>query len=396
MAGVLKRRSDKARGMNGKWTGWYYRADGRRAYFAGSTDRAATLRIAQAHEAEQGLVRAGVVEPRDLAARQAAGRPLAEHIEDYRQHLLAKGGTPRHAQHIAATIRRLLEQVSIASITAIRADLVQAAVGRLVSAGRSARTANHALAAARAFTRWLTLTDRLREDPLKALTARQSETADPRYTRRDLSADELARLIEAAWSGPAYIARYPRKSRHLATWISGPDRAIAYLIAATTGLRAGELRSLTPESFTLAGDDPRVRVRASCTKNGQTADQPIPLEVARRLAAWLETKPAGQPVLNLPARTAQMLRCDLARAGIDWKGHVAEQRQDGAIRRLREGVVDFHALRASYITRLVESGANPRTAQALARHSSVTLTLGRYTKTDDARKRAAVEGLKTG
>jgi integrase len=41
-------------------------------------------------------------------------------------------------------------------------------------------------------------------------------------------------------------------------------------------------------------------------------------------------------------------------------------------------VVDFHALRHTYISRLVASGANTKVAQELARHSTPTLTLGRY------------------
>jgi hypothetical protein len=41
-------------------------------------------------------------------------------------------------------------------------------------------------------------------------------------------------------------------------------------------------------------------------------------------------------------------------------------------------VVDFHALRHTYISRVVASGANIKVAQELARHSTPTLTLGRY------------------
>jgi len=41
-------------------------------------------------------------------------------------------------------------------------------------------------------------------------------------------------------------------------------------------------------------------------------------------------------------------------------------------------VADFHALRHTYISRLVRSGANVKVAQELARHSTPTLTLGRY------------------
>lgn len=43
-------------------------------------------------------------------------------------------------------------------------------------------------------------------------------------------------------------------------------------------------------------------------------------------------------------------------------------------------VVDFHALRATYITLLVRGGASVRVAQELARHSDPKLTMNIYTK----------------
>ena len=42
-------------------------------------------------------------------------------------------------------------------------------------------------------------------------------------------------------------------------------------------------------------------------------------------------------------------------------------------------VVDFHALRQTFISNLVNGGVQPKVAQALARHSTITLTLDRYT-----------------
>ncbi len=41
--------------------------------------------------------------------------------------------------------------------------------------------------------------------------------------------------------------------------------------------------------------------------------------------------------------------------------------------------VDFHALRHTFITNLAASGVHPKVAQELARHSTITLTLDRYT-----------------
>src|SRR6516225_6788106 len=44
-------------------------------------------------------------------------------------------------------------------------------------------------------------------------------------------------------------------------------------------------------------------------------------------------------------------------------------------------VADFHALRHTFITNLANGGVHPKVAQALARHSTITLTMDRYSHT---------------
>jgi integrase len=45
-----------------------------------------------------------------------------------------------------------------------------------------------------------------------------------------------------------------------------------------------------------------------------------------------------------------------------------------------DGVLDFHALRTTYITNLVRAGLYPKTVQTLARHSTVELTMKIYAR----------------
>ena len=68
-------------------------------------------------------------------------------------------------------------------------------------------------------------------------------------------------------------------------------------------------------------------------------------------------------------RAAEMLRNDLRAAGIDY--------EDDAGR-----VLDFHAMRGQFISLLAAQGVHPKVAQALARHSTVTLTMDYYTHLD--------------
>ena len=75
-----------------------------------------------------------------------------------------------------------------------------------------------------------------------------------------------------------------------------------------------------------------------------------------------------------------MIRPDLAAAEIE------ERDETGA-------VADFHALRHSFITALAQGGVHPKTAQDLARHSDINLTMNTYTHTKLERRRDALVAL---
>ena len=163
--------------------------------------------------------------------------------------------------------------------------------------------------------------------------------------------------------------------------MTGIDRAMLYTVALATGFRPGrELRPLTPEAFDLDADPPTITVTPSYTKNKQAAVQPIPVALAERLRLWLATKPPGMPVFEgMTSRTAEMLRVDLAAAKVPHK--------------TSEGVADFYAVRVSYITNLVASGASVKTCQTLARYSTPVLTIGVYAKASLHDIQGAVESL---
>jgi integrase len=54
---------------------------------------------------------------------------------------------------------------------------------------------------------------------------------------------------------------------------------------------------------------------------------------------------------------------------------------------------DFHALRKTFITNLARAGVYPKTAQSLARHSDINLTMNVYTMVNVSDQAAAVESL---
>ncbi|MEO0588364.1 MAG: tyrosine-type recombinase/integrase [Planctomycetota bacterium] len=212
------------------------------------------------------------------------------------------------------------------------------------------------LIAMKGFGRWLVLNRLVASDPLAGVSSLNTEQ-DRRLQRRALKPDEAVRLIRAA-----------ENDRPAKRGISGKERAMAYRIALGTGFRASELRSLHPDSFSLDSAPPHITVEAAYSKRGRDDIQPIRDDLAKRLRPWLATKLVGKRVLALPHDTARMMRRDLRAAEIPI--------QDDQGR-----VVDFHALRHTYITRLVASGASVKVAQELARHSTPVLTIGRYAHT---------------
>src|SRR5829696_3618343 len=93
---------------------WYYRyidANGVRVERKGCPDKRATEGLAAQAEAEAARVRAGLSDPRAEAYRRHEARPLAEHLDDFRAHLIAKGDTAKHADLFANRVRRVVALV---------------------------------------------------------------------------------------------------------------------------------------------------------------------------------------------------------------------------------------------------------------------------------------------
>ncbi len=348
---------------------WYYRfvdAVGKQREFKGCPDRRATEAMAAAAEAEAANVRNGYVDPKARGYRDHGARPLAEHLDAFQAMLAAKGGTVKHAGVTRNRAERIIDLAGFRRVSDLSSSKALDALAKLRADDFAAETINHHIRAIKAFSRWLWKDGRAREHHLAHLATANPE-ADRRRRRRALTHEEAARLVQAAERGPT------------AKGMTGPDRARCYALALGTGFRAAELASLTPERFNLAANPPTATVPAAYTKNGREAVQPLPVALAERLAPWLATLPAGLPILNMPERTAEMIRVDLEAAGLAYE--------------TPSGVADFHSLRGVYISNIVASGASVKTCQVLARHSTPSLTIGLYAKASLHDIEGAVAGL---
>ena len=340
---------------------------GVRKTLRGCRDKGATEALAKRLETEAWERRKGLVNPKAEAYGAAEAKPLRAHLADFAKALRDRENTEKHVALTRGHVERVLTAANVARISELSPSRVQDALATLRAEGRGLTTCNHALRAVKSFGKWLVRDGRAREDALAYMAAFNAAT-DVRHKRRALSEAELALLVSAAEAGPVRFA------------LSGRDRAALYCLAVETGLRVNELRSLTPESFRLAADPPFVIVAAGYSKRRRQDEQPIRPDLAARLGVWLAGKPAGVPVFGKLSRTADMVKADLAAAGLPYE--------------TAEGVADFHSLRHSFISRLVGSGANVKVCQQLARHSTPTLTIGRYAHAGVAERVAALAGLR--
>jgi integrase len=122
-------------------------------------------------------------------------------------------------------------------------------------------------------------------NPFAHLTGLNAQT-DVRRERRTLGADEFERLVESAKAGEPYRE------------LSGTDRAILYVVAANTGLRADELTTLTSDSFDLDAEQPTVTVEAAYSKHRRRDVLPLRAD----LVALLQGKKLPAASLNCGCR----------------------------------------------------------------------------------------------
>jgi integrase len=292
-------------------------------------------------------------------------RPIEEHLRDYGKSLGAKGDSSQHVHKTCKRITRVVVACGFGGVTDIKADRVAAYLHEERVAGRlGIQTTNYYLTAIKGFCRWLVRNGRIAKNPLEPLSA-SNPAADVRLERRALTADEFGRLVATT-----------QQSAKVVRDLSGVDRAMLYIVAASTGLRASELASLSPASFDLDSPQPSIVVEAAYSKRRRRDTQPLPRWLSQNLSRWFEARRQTSIGLQGPTksvwggrwkdRSAEMLRVDLAAAGIAY--------QDDAGR-----IFDFHALRHQFISSLAANGVHPKVAQQLARHSTITLTMDRYT-----------------
>ena len=385
----------KTKTKSKKWWGRYRDVLGRDRRVPLASDKAAAQAMLHEHVRKAELEAAGLTNVFDDHAR----RPIAYHIDAFEGHLSSKGNSKQYVQEVTQKVWRIMDGCKAKQIKDVVASRVQQYLADLRDSGLSTQTSNHYLKAIKQFSRWLVRDRRILDDPLSHLSMLNVKT-DRRHDRRALSLDAFACLIEAASTGPNVET------------ISGPDRAMMYVLSAWTGYRKREIGSLTKRSLRLKEDPPTATVAAAYSKRKNDEKQVLHPEVVRRLDEWLLTKRSlEQDDLLFPVsgkvpggterKTAKMMRRDLKSAKSKWieesqtDFEKADREQSDFLEyRDNDGLfADFHSNRHTFITSLERARISPRMAQSLARHSDIRLTLGTYTHIELHDHQAAIESL---
>ncbi len=357
---------------------WYVRyrdGEGRERKRKGYRDKAATLQRAAEIERDVERQQSGLSD-RFTEHRK---RPLAEHLADWHQALLDRGNTKKHADLVKRRAEALIQGCKFRVWGDLSASSVQAWLAELRrSRGTSMRTANFYLQSAKQFCGWCVRDGRVPDNPLAHLEGGNPKI-DKRHERRAFTADELQHLLRCTENATEVFR------------LTGTERATLYRTATETGLRARELRSLTVGSFDLDGDPPTVTVNAAYSKRRREDVLPIRPEFAAALRTFLSDKLPTTTAFRMPSagNLSRMLHRDREAARAAWIGSAStdddrSRREGSSFLEYRDAagrVLDFHALRHTFITNLARGGVHPKLAQQLARHSTITLTMDRYSHT---------------
>ena len=265
-----------------------------------------------------------------------------------------------HLENVTHRLCWFLEETKIGRLSQLRPSLADSALKVLRDQGLSEQTVQHYAVCWKSFAKWCWRDRRTRTDLLAELKLPKVVTT---AERRALTSELAARLIEATRRGP-------RRRK-----MTGEDRSWLYALAAITGLRRGELQSLTRESFSLEGSPPVVRLPGADTKNSEDAIQPLPAHVVPSLRSWLAGKSVERSLWPFEPNSAAMLRADLKAAGIEPDGYC------------------FHSLRHTYVSAIVRCGGSVKDSMELARHHDADLTFNRYAHTRLADLAAVVDRM---
>ena len=416
----------RIRGRSPHYTARYYDADGQMVEVStGCRDETAARSILAQLERRVELIKAGVMTDAESEAANHSKVPLARHIDAYIQHLKARNCARRRIEGVKRRLTRVCDECRFTRLAKLDATALEHWLVDRREEGMAAATLNTYREAAVCFGNWCRRTRRLTHNPFEDVP-KADANVDRRHQRRALTEIELQRLLHVArWRPLAEYGREkvtlderPANRRSRRTWKRadltfdtieaavarakhalrgnpdfiaelehrGRERALIYRTLVLTGLRKGELASLTVGQLELdAPGGAYAILNAKDEKNRRGSEIPLRGDLADDLRRWLDNRlatmqrdasvcggsiPARLPhnltLFDIPTGLTRILDRDLKTAGIPKRDE-------------RDRVIDVHAFRHTFGTHLCAAGVPLRIAQAAMRHSKPELTANIYT-----------------
>ena len=293
------------------------------------------------------------------AARAAGKNRLEDHLVGFIDNLKAKRCDDKHVSGVENMIKRVCQQCKFNVISDLDANRFTAFINSLDVA---VKTKRHYIATIKQFAGWLYDTGRLPKNYFKLIKLPKVLKSDEVHARRALTADEVARLIRAAKTGKPFRG------------ISGVERALIYRLAVESGLRYNEIRTLKVSDFDF--DNYTVQIRDVNEKARRGAILPLRKSTVAEIKQFLRSK-TPQSTAFMLKKGYMMIRTDLEAAGIAYE-------VDGLY-------ADFHSLRHSTASLLIQTGANPKVIQSLMRHTDLNLTMSTYTHIYAGQQKETIE-----
>jgi integrase len=263
---------------------------------------------------------------------------------------------------------------------------------------------------------------KLTPQPIQALYAGMLEDGYAPNTVRQMHAVLRRALGEATRLGlvprnVATLVAVPRPARHdmhvlsadeartLLAAVEGDRLEALYVLALTTGMRRGEMLALRWTDVDLHAKSPAVHVRATLRyQNSDTYffDPPKTDKSRRRIGL------SSTALEALRAHRTRQLEDRLA-AGVAWRdedlvfctpiggalcgNHFSERDFQALLARAGLPRIRFHDMRHTCATLLLRRGVHPKVVSELLGHSTVTMTLDRYSHVLPDMQQAAMEAM---
>lgn len=220
----------------------------------------------------------------------------------------------------------------------------------LLDKGYATSTINMTLAALKGIAQTAFNLQLLDADNLARIRTVKRVKGDSYRKGRALSKDEIKQLVQAA-------KQHPQKVRQQR------DKAIVLTLCGT-GLRVGELVALRIDDYCIATQTLTIR-RGKGRKYREINVAPV---VARALCSWIKVNTGRDALFTHIHRYGQAGQKALTEAGIT---SILQQLKDMA------DLQPFtpHDLRRTFITRLLEQGADINIVRQLAGHSDISTTV---------------------